>query len=148
MNIQIDIQAAQATLNKLSRLRFNEPLKNSGIYLEGSIGRRFRSGGGSQPWPALSPTTKRIHPRRAGGKPLNDTGRLRTSATTGSNKRLSRNSLRYAWGSGVKYAAIQNFGGTTKWGTRIPPRPFMYVDSDDEKEIEKVFREYIERQVR
>ncbi|WP_222431057.1 phage virion morphogenesis protein [Bacillus paralicheniformis] len=148
MNIVINMQNTQATLRKLTNLKYNEPLKNSGTYLEGSIGKRFRSGGGSQPWPALSPTTKRIHPRRAGGKPLNDTGQLKMSVTAKARKNISRNRLRYGWGSGVKYAAFQNFGGVTGWGTRVPARPFLYVDTDDEKEIEKVFKEYIERQVR
>lgn len=77
-----------------------------------------------------------------------DTGRLRMSVTSGASKRVSRNKLLYSWGSGIKYAGIQNFGGTTGWGTRIPAREFLYFDGADERAIKQIFEEYIERLVR
>lgn len=116
----------------------SEPMKNSGIIIEQSIAKRFRSGGGSRPWARLAPSTIKRHPHRAGGKPLNDTGRLRSSVTAGANKRVSGKKLHYTFGSGVEYAAIHNFGGR-----HIPQREFLYLDPKDEQLIKRLFEDYI-----
>jgi phage gpG-like protein len=120
----------------------SEPLKNSGTYMERSIGNRFRQAN----WTPLSATTQRIHPRRAGGKPLNDTGRLRSSVTSGAVKRVSSKQLRY--GTNLVYAPIHNFGGTAGWGSRIPKREYLYFDAENERQIKRIFEDYIEELTR
>jgi phage gpG-like protein len=114
-----------------------KPLRDSGTYMEGSIGRRFRAGA----FAPLSPTTIKIHPRRAGGKPLNDTGRLRMSVSSGAIQTVSGNTLRY--GTNLVYAPIHNFGGTAGWGSRIPQREFLYFDAQDQLKVREIFEDYI-----
>lgn len=80
-------------------------------------------------WQALSNTTKRLNPRREGGTPLNDTGRLRGSITT----RVTPKVLYF--GTNVVYAATQNFGRADnqifgKYPAPIPARPFLLVSPD------------------
>lgn len=80
-------------------------------------------------WRALSDTTKRLNPRRVGGTPLNDTGRLRGSITT----RVTPHTLFF--GTNVVYAATQNFGRADnlifgRYPAPIPARPFLPVSSD------------------
>jgi phage gpG-like protein len=75
---------------------------------------------------ALSHTTETISPRRIGGRPLNDTTRLRRSFTTRTNPRG------FTFGSNVVYAAAQNFGNPAnrvfgKASGPIPARPFLPV---------------------
>lgn len=118
--------------------QMREPLLNSATHMEQSIGRRFRSGGGSRPWAALSPNTILRHPHRRGGKPLNDTGRLKMSATAGATQRITSRRLNYSYGSGVPYAATHNFGRGA-----IPQREFMYFDQKDETAIRRIFEDYI-----
>lgn len=114
------------------------PLQQSGIYMEGSVARRFRSGGGSRPWKPLSPNTIKRHPRRSGGKPLNDTGRLRASVTGGATKKIVGKRMYFGMGSNIVYAASHNFGYK-----HIPKREFMYFDDKDEKAIKRIFEDYI-----
>lgn len=116
---------------------FKTPLKQSGIYMEGAIGQRFRKA----PWKPLSPATIKIHPHRAGGKPLNDTGKLRMSVTSRAIKRVSKRQLEY--GTNLIYAPIHNFGGRAGWGSIIPKREFLYFDPKDEKAIKRIFEDYI-----
>lgn len=81
------------------------------------------------PWDALSDGTIAINPRRAGGSPLLDTGRLRASITTS----VTANSLTF--GTNVVYAAAQNFGNprNTLFGGRpapIPARQYLPISAD------------------
>lgn len=119
---------------------FSEPMRQSGTYMEGSIGRRFSAGA----FKPLSPATIKIHPHRAGGKPLNDTGRLRGSVTSGAVQTTSSTQLRY--GTNLVYAPIHNFGGTGGWGTRIPQREFLFFDATDEAKIKQIFQDYLDRE--
>jgi phage gpG-like protein len=144
VTVRVDLNNTQRRLMKMRDIDFSEPLRNSGTYMEGAIGRRFRSGGGSRPWKPLSATTLKIHPHRVGGKPLNDTGRLRGSVTAGATKDVRGDRLYYSWGSNVKYAGMQNFGGTTSWGTKIPAREFLYFDPADERAIKRIFEDFVE----
>jgi phage gpG-like protein len=80
-------------------------------------------------WRGLSHTTEQINPRRVGGKPLNDTGRLRRSITT----TVSPRGLRF--GTNVVYAGAQNFGNPAnrvfgKAPGPVPARPFLLVSQD------------------
>jgi phage gpG-like protein len=115
------------------------PLKQSGIYMESSIGKRFRNAGGSRgSWKPLAASTIKRHPHRAGGKPLNDTGRLRQSVTSGSTKKVVGKRLYYSMASSLVYAASHNFGYK-----QIPKREFLYFDSQDERAIKLIFEDYI-----
>jgi phage gpG-like protein len=125
-------------LMKADLANFNEPLRNSATYIEGAIGRRFRAA----PWQGLAPSTIKRHPHRAGGKPLNDTGALRMSVTSGAKKDISSNILRYGFGSGIVYAAAHNFGYK-----QIPQRQFLYLEPQDEQRIQQIFEDYIDEVV-
>lgn len=70
-----------------------------------------------QPWRALSPATESINPRRVGGSPLLDTGRLRASITT----QVGPRSL--SFGTNAVYAAAQNFGNPDNRLFGGPPAP-------------------------
>lgn len=79
-----------------------------------------------QPWAPLSDTTIELNPRRAGGRPLNDTTRLRRSITTETSKRG------FSFGTNVRYAAKQHFGDPNNrvFGRArgpVPARPFLPV---------------------
>jgi phage gpG-like protein len=139
VSVRVNINGVDKRLAKVKEGLddLKKPLKDSGTYMEGSIGRRFRGA----PWQGLSPTTLKIHPHRAGGKPLNDTGRLRMSVTSGAVQTVSGNSLRY--GTNLVYAPIHNFGGTAGWGSRIPQREFLYFDGSDEAKVKRIFEDYI-----
>jgi phage gpG-like protein len=139
VSVRVNINGVDRSLRKVREglEDMETPLKRSGIYMERSIGLRFST----EPWQGLSPTTIKMHPHRAGGKPLNDTGRLKSSVTSGAVKTISGNSLRY--GTNLVYAPIHNFGGTAGWGSKIPQRQFLHFDAENERRIKKIFRDYI-----
>ncbi|KAB2380192.1 hypothetical protein F8507_27285 [Bacillus toyonensis] len=118
------------------------PLRRSETYMERSIGNRFRSAA----WVPLSAATIRIHPHRAGGKPLNDTGALKQSITSGAANKLSKKKLTIR--SGLRKANLHHHGGRTSWGTFVPARPFLYFDNVDKQMIQQVFDDYVDELVR
>jgi len=136
VNIRVELHGLDKKLKKLSDMDFSKPLKQSGIYMERSIGTRFRQAR----WKPLSPNTIKWHPHRRGGKPLNDTGRLKQSVTTRAIKKVSKHKLQY--GTNLVYAPLHNFGGKTKFGY-VPARPFLYFDSKDEQTIKRIFEDYV-----
>lgn len=144
INVQIDVQlnSVRADLLRIAGQvdEFREPLNNSSTYMEQSIGRRFRTGGGSRPWSLLAASTIAMHPHRAGGKPLNDTGRLKMSVTAGASKRIGGKQLKYGFGGGVSYAEVHNNGGG-----HIPQREFLYFDTQDEAKVRRIFNDYVRR---
>lgn len=82
-----------------------------------------------EPWAPLSAATEAINPRRVGGSPLNDTGRLRGSITYSAQPRS------LSFGTNVRYAAAQQFGNPANrlFGRRpapVPARPFLPVSPD------------------
>lgn len=139
VRIEVNLNGLDRELREMVRGldNFRTPLKQSSIYMEGAIGRRFRSNS----WKSLSPATVKIHPHRAGGKPLLDTGKLRASVTSRAVKRIQARKLEY--GTNLIYAPIHNFGGVGGWGKRIPKREFLYFDQKDEKAIQRIFEDYI-----
>jgi phage gpG-like protein len=139
MNIIVQSGDTERELRNLSEglQDYTTPLRRSATYMEGAIGRRFKSA----PWTPLSPATIKRHPRRAGGKPLNDTGRLRMSVTGGAVKTVSKQRLVY--GTTLVYAPLHNFGGNTKFGY-VPQREFLYFDKANERAIKKIFSDYVE----
>jgi phage gpG-like protein len=139
VRINIDLNGLDREMREMVRGldNFRTPLKQSSIYMEGAIGRRFRKA----PWKPLSPATIAIHPHRAGGKPLNDTGKLRMSVTSRAVKRIRARKLEY--GTNLIYAPLHNFGGRGGWGKMIPKREFLYFDKQDERAIQRIFEDYI-----
>lgn len=143
MSITIDDKQARDMLKKLATLNdLKKPIKQSGVYMEGAIGKRFRSAD----WVGLSEATVKIHPHRAGGKPLNDTGTLKRSVTSSASKVFGKNKLTY--GTSLKYAPMHNFGGVGGYGMRIPKREFLFFDSKDEKMISRIFSDYVKELIK
>lgn len=139
-NIRVELDGTDRRMRDLRDgvRTYKEPLKKSGIYMERSIGMRFRKAN----WKPLAPATIKIHPHRAGGKPLNDTGKLKMSVTSRAVKRVTSHQLQY--GTNLIYAPLHNFGGRGGWGKMIPKREFLYFDHKDERAIRRIFEDYIE----
>lgn len=138
MKISIQDKGAKKTLKKLSKVDdLSKPLKQSGIYMERSIGLRFSKAA----WKPLSPATIKIHPHRAGGKPLNDTGHLKRSVTSQASKRVTKKQLTY--GTNLIYAPLHNFGGRGGWGKIIPQREFLFFSEEDDRRILKIFSDFV-----
>lgn len=143
VNITVDMRDTERVLRQLGTLNDLEaPLRRSAVVLERNVGMRFRNAN----WRPLARATMDIHPHRAGGKPLNDTGLLKRSITSQAVKTISGNKLTY--GTSDKRAPIHNFGGRTSWGTIIPQRKFLYIDNTDEQMIVRVFVDYIRGLIR
>jgi phage gpG-like protein len=137
VKIRVDDKEVIKMLKNFKDISFRKPLKQSGIVMERSIGMRFRKAN----WKGLSEATMKIHPRRKGGKPLNDTGRLKMSVTSRAVKHITKSKLEY--GTNLIYAPLHNFGGRGGWGRIIPQREFLHFDDRDEKVIRRIFEEYI-----
>jgi phage gpG-like protein len=139
VRIRIELNGVDRRLRNLAdgTQDYKEPLRKSGTYMERSIGMRFRKA----QWKPLSPATIKIHPHRAGGKPLNDTGKLKMSVTSRAVKRVTSHRLQY--GTNLVYAPLHNFGGRGGWGKYIPKREFLYFDHKDERAIKRIFEDYI-----
>jgi phage gpG-like protein len=133
-----------------------------------SIRQTFAAGGRPQRWVALRSARQRGS--LASAIPLNDTGRLRSSIAgriQGANQ--------VVLGTNVKYAAIHNYGGTInvpalapkrakalRWMTpggvifarrarahpvRIPARPFMVLQQEDESTFRRIVESHLTRGV-
>ena len=139
VRITVEDRGVRRMLRSMGDLKFRTPLRQSGVYMEGSIGKRFRRAN----WVRLSPATIKAHPHRAGGKPLNDTGKLRMSITSRAVKHVTKNKLEY--GTNLAYAPMHNFGGVGGWGKRIPKREFLFFDNKDERAVKRIFEDYVRR---
>jgi len=139
MKISVNLHGLDKKLEDLEKgtMNLKTPLSQSATYMERSIGNRFRQAN----WKPLSPTTIKVHPHRAGGKPLNDTGLLRRSVTSQAIKTVRPKQLVY--GTNLVYAPMHNFGGIGGWGFRIPQREFLYFDEKDARAIKRIFEDYI-----
>lgn len=135
-NIEIDLNGLDRRLLDIARQisNFQTPLQQAGTHMESSITRRFSSNS----WAPLKASTIARHPRRSGGRPLNDTGYLKTSITSQAKKQVIGNTLHYGFGTGIKYGATHHFGRGP-----IPARPFLHFDSNDERVIKRIFEDYI-----
>lgn len=79
------------------------------------------------PWAPLSAATRRINPRRIGGKPLVDTARLRNSITT------TTGPTGFAFGTNVRYGGPHQFGARIRTFGRgkergLVARPFLPIE--------------------
>ena len=129
---------------------FSKPLKQAGILIMRETDKRFKqmvSPSGAR-WKPLSDKT--LQRRRKGKKKgrygdaiLRDTGRLWRSivANSGSGHIYRQDKKSVEVGTNVNYANAHQFG---VWG-RIPPRPFLGVNSKDMQNILKIFGDFVDK---
>lgn len=148
IEVTVDTQAIQRALRDLEigARRMGPAFKSIGEHLLNTTGERFRDSRAPDgtPWAANSPETLA---RKKSDRPLiGETGRLedQISYDAGDQGVLV--------GSGMKYAAMQQFGGSKTrfphlWGD-IPARPFLGVSADDEQEIGKIVMNHLRNAAR
>ncbi len=157
-----DVGLAQSALAQLrDRVEDLTPLMDEiGSGLVTSTGRRFedQAGPDGQPWPSLAESTilqrlggkgraftkKGEHTARSkrllgGMKILQDQRRLEQSIT----HEPGRDQVEV--GSNLVYAAIHQFGGEAGRGkaATIPARPYLGIDSEDEREIDGAIQAWL-----
>lgn len=142
---------------------FKKPLERSGIEMYKSIDKNFQSQGRPQRWAGHAPLTRKL--RGAGARVLMDSGKLRQSVTSkassGSVYELRSNQLKIgtnlrARGSRKLLGEIHQygqpagvhkvFGKPSKRG--MPPRPFIMIQDEDVRTIERIFSDYIDEVLR
>ena len=119
------------------------PLKRAGILMVGSIDKNFRAEGRPDKWTPLSDMTLSMRRKHGkGAKILQDTGRGKGSIDY---KVISNQQVEI--GTDVQYMAAHQTGGTVKmFGKRtvkIPKRKFLLFQDEDNKNIVKIFTEYL-----
>jgi len=152
---QVGVRAtvSRATARAIDRMADLRPaLRTAGNIMTRSFGRNFAAEGRPTKWAPLSPATiarRRQGRGRLGIKILQDTGRLRES-TIGRGAGaadhvydLSPRSL--VIGTRLIYAATHQFG-RRDW--KIPARPFVLVQPEDEQAIGLAFERWVARQMR
>jgi phage gpG-like protein len=136
---------------------FEQPLKESGVYMYQSIGKNFDAQGRPSKWKGHHWLTKKI---RGSGQILADSGRLKQSVTSrGAGSKYELSDRKLVIGSNVKANnsnrlladIMQNglpagvnkvFGNPGKNG--IPARPFLMIHDEDAEMIERIFKDYVE----
>ena len=118
------------------------PLKRAGILMVGSIDKNFRAEGRPDKWTPLSDMTLAMRRKHGkGAKILQDTGRGKGSMAY---KVISNKQVEI--GTDVGYMATHQTGKTIRLGKRtirIPQRKFLLFQSEDDKNIVKIFTEYL-----
>jgi len=119
------------------------PLKRAGILMVGSIDKNFRAEGRPDKWTPLSDMTLAMRRKHGkGAKILQDTGRGKGSIDY---KVISNQQVEI--GTDVGYMGIHQTGGTVrmfgKTKVKIPKRKFLLFQSEDDKNIVKIFTEYL-----
>ena len=110
------------------------PLKRAGILMVGSIDKNFRAEGRPDKWTPLSDMTLSLRRKNGrGAKILQDTGRGKGSMAY---KVISNKQVEI--GTDVKYMATHQTGKG-----RIPKRTFLLFQDEDNKNIVKIFSEYL-----
>ncbi|WP_054285940.1 phage virion morphogenesis protein [Gulbenkiania mobilis] len=155
--IKIDHARVAAALKRVENATRNRaPLMRAlaGLMMD-AVEENFAQEGRPK-WQGLKP-----NPRRAGGKILQDTGRLASSIVSASDSDDA------VVGTNVRYAAIHQFGGKTRPheirprnakalkfggkyarkvnhpGSTIPSRPFLALTEGDVDEIEATVEDYL-----
>ena len=110
------------------------PLKRAGILMVGSIDKNFRAEGRPDKWTPLSDMTLAMRRKHGkGAKILQDTGRGKGSMAY---KVISNKQVEI--GTDVQYMATHQTGKG-----RIPQRKFLLFQDEDNKNIVKIFTEYL-----
>jgi len=116
-----------------------------------SIDANFQAGG-RPPWqPLTAQTVERRVRQGTGTKILQETGKLRQTATQFSRWEIGTEEAHIAnWPEGVKERARTAEYGAREWksGRQIPPRPFLLIDDQDADKIEGIFLDWMERRAR
>lgn len=120
-----------------------EALLKAGIHLERKIkekltgsrsGRRYRRARGKRGWHTAS---------APGEPPAVDTGRLRSSITTGGVERRRRGGKFIRVGTNVEYGVDLEYGKASR---RLAPRPFMRPTFSEElKKVRSIIRDGLRR---
>lgn len=156
---EINTQALHMSLEELeSRLKNRRPLMaNLGRIMANAVDDNFAANG-RPGWKPLK------YPRPRGGSGiLQDSGRLRNSMTTHADNRAA------VVGTNLAYAAIHHYGGQTRPhtirpkngkalafggrvykkvnhpGSKIPARPFMTLQPEDEQALAEAVADYLNR---
>lgn len=120
--------------NRARRLR--PVLKSAGEHMLRSIDETFRQQGRPHRWQPLSAATRQ---RKRGPKILTESHRLRRSITYQAGDR------ELDLGTNVVYGRIHQLGGRAGRGhaVRIPARPYLVVQTEDETAILAMIGDYI-----
>lgn len=121
-----------------------EPLKRAvSKVLIPSIGANFASGGRPS-WPGL----KRGTLDAGGSRPLVRSGTLEGVATSPGIWSYDVD-MAYVTGlPGAQYGGVHQFGADSSGhGAKIPARPFLVIQPEDEEAIEEVFAEWVDERI-
>jgi phage virion morphogenesis protein len=136
----------------LSNMR--TPLRESvHTVISPSIDANFEAGG-RPPWTPLSAgTTERRIRQGTGLRILQETGKLRRTATQFSRWEIGTEQAHISnWPDDVKTRAAVAEGGTARSGrtrdVRVPARPFLLIQFEDANRIEEIFLDWMERRAR
>ncbi|WP_410499697.1 phage virion morphogenesis protein [Chitinibacter sp. S2-10] len=156
IQIEIDTSRLETLFDRLARAAASPAplMRNIADIMLDAVEENFAQEGRPR-WQGLKP------PGRSGGKILQNSGRLAAGITPSSDANSAK------VGTNVKYAAIHQFGGQTRPhlivarnakalkfgnryaksvkhpGSKIPARPFLVLQPDDEAEIEFTVSEYL-----
>lgn len=143
IEVTVDSQAVMRALRDLEigARRMGPAFKDIGEQLVNTTGNRFRDSMGPDgtPWKGNEDTTKA---RKKSDRPLiGETGRLEDQINYDANDQS------VLMGSGMEYAAMQQFGGKKSdfphlWAD-IPARPFIGLSADDENEIGEIVMKHL-----
>lgn len=147
--IQSDLDAINRDLSNM-----RTPLRDSvRQVIIPSIDANFAAGG-RPTWQSLSPETieRRIR-QGTGTRILQETGKLRTTATQFSRWEIGTTEAHISnWPSNVKTRAAVAEGGASGAGwsrsVNIPARPFLMIQDRDGDAVEEIFLDWMERVAR
>ena len=159
IEIKIDGNQVTALLERLAKVASNLSPAMAAIAgdMHDAVEENFARGGRPQ-WAGLKPP---VNKKRQGGQVLVDSARLKNSITAFSDATSA------VVGTNVKYAAIHQFGGTTRAhvilprykkalafggrvvkkvnhpGSKITARPFLALTTQDEEKIVRTMSHYL-----
>jgi phage virion morphogenesis protein len=118
-----------------------------------SVDANFQAGG-RPPWQPLSGATLERRTRQGTGtRILQETGKLRQTATQFSRWEIGTDEAHIGnWPANVKTRAAVAEGGAERAGksrtVTVPPRPFLLIQDRDADQIEEIFLDWMERRAR
>jgi len=148
ITIQINSGEVTAALTRLQRSSsdLTDAMDKIGEHIASFVDLNFRDATDPEgvAWEALKPET--VAQRRNGGnKPLNDTGRLKSSITYNSSSNSVVIGTNVLDDNGQSYAATHQFGDSAR---HIPARPFLAnedgtIPQDWESDIVDIIHEHL-----
>lgn len=122
-------------------------LEKSGIAMERSIALNFQAEGRPARWAPLAPWTQWVRDAKGYGREhpiLRQTNTLASSITSN----IIDSGSAVETGTNISYAKLLQEGGTNSAGKHVPARPFVLFQPDDITEIERIFDNEVERDLR